>query len=202
MRLHWAAFSRGRSAWRPSLVPIRMAAADEFTPAQKQELGAFIRDYSSAIPKSCARRSTRSTSTTSRSPRPSGKRSCRSRRPAVLVAVPGERRQSQGNGDAGRVLRLQLPLLQGRPARHGAADEGRPQSQARPQGFPGARPGLGRGRPSGERRAQSIARRPLLAVPQQAAGMHGPIGKAEALAVAANSASTWTGSPRTWRARR
>ena len=44
MKLHWAACVAamiGLSA----LVPAAQAAADEFTPAQKQEMGAFIKDY-------------------------------------------------------------------------------------------------------------------------------------------------------------
>jgi len=45
MRLNFAACLAGALALATVLMPIRMAAADEFTPAQKQELGAFVRDY-------------------------------------------------------------------------------------------------------------------------------------------------------------
>jgi protein-disulfide isomerase len=45
MRLNFAACFAGALALATILTPIRMAAADEFTPAQKKELGAFVRDY-------------------------------------------------------------------------------------------------------------------------------------------------------------
>ena len=44
MKLHWAAFVAA-TLGLAALAPLAPAAADEFTPAQKQELGAFIKDY-------------------------------------------------------------------------------------------------------------------------------------------------------------
>ncbi len=44
MKLHWAACVAAMIGVA-ALVPARQAAADEFTPAQKQEMGAFIKDY-------------------------------------------------------------------------------------------------------------------------------------------------------------
>jgi protein-disulfide isomerase len=44
MKLHWAAFVAAMIGLA-ALAPLAPAAADEFTPAQKQELGAFIKDY-------------------------------------------------------------------------------------------------------------------------------------------------------------
>ncbi len=51
------------------------ARADEFTPAQKQELGAFIHDYLVSNPEVLRTRSRRSTSRTRRPRRPSARRS-------------------------------------------------------------------------------------------------------------------------------
>ena len=45
MRLKFAACFAGALALATVLAPIRMAAADDFTPEQKKELGAFIKDY-------------------------------------------------------------------------------------------------------------------------------------------------------------
>jgi len=45
MRFNFAACLAGALALASVVAPIRMAAADEFTPAQKQELGAFVKDY-------------------------------------------------------------------------------------------------------------------------------------------------------------
>ena len=45
MRLNFAACFAGALALAAILAPIGMAAADEFTPAQKKELGAFVKDY-------------------------------------------------------------------------------------------------------------------------------------------------------------
>jgi protein-disulfide isomerase len=44
MKLHWAAFVAA-TIGLAALAPLAPAAADEFTPAQKQELGPIIRDY-------------------------------------------------------------------------------------------------------------------------------------------------------------
>ncbi len=45
MRLNFAACFAGVLGLAAVLAPICMAAADEFTPAQKKELGSFIKDY-------------------------------------------------------------------------------------------------------------------------------------------------------------
>jgi len=45
MRFKFAACFAGALALATVLAPIRMAAADDFTPEQKKELGAFIKDY-------------------------------------------------------------------------------------------------------------------------------------------------------------
>ena len=45
MRFKFAAYLAGALALAAVAAPIGMAAADEFTPAQKQELGAFVKDY-------------------------------------------------------------------------------------------------------------------------------------------------------------
>ena len=50
MRWSFAACLTGALALASLVAPIGVAAADEFTPAQKQELGAFIRDYLVANP--------------------------------------------------------------------------------------------------------------------------------------------------------
>jgi len=44
MKLHWAACVAAMLGWA-ALAPLAPAAAAEFTPAQKEELGAFIKDY-------------------------------------------------------------------------------------------------------------------------------------------------------------
>ena len=44
MKLHWVAFVAA-TIGLAALAPLAPAAADEFTPAQKQELGPIIRDY-------------------------------------------------------------------------------------------------------------------------------------------------------------
>ena len=44
MKLHWAAFVAA-TLGLAALAPFAPATADEFSPAQKQELGAFIKDY-------------------------------------------------------------------------------------------------------------------------------------------------------------
>lgn len=45
MKFYFSACVAGALALAAVLAPIGMAAADEFTPAQKKELGAFVRDY-------------------------------------------------------------------------------------------------------------------------------------------------------------
>jgi protein-disulfide isomerase len=45
MRLHFAAFIAGALALGAFLAPIGATAADEFSPAQKKELAAFVKDY-------------------------------------------------------------------------------------------------------------------------------------------------------------
>ncbi|MGD1036709.1 MAG: DsbA family protein [Roseiarcus sp.] len=45
MRFEFAAYLAGALALASFVAPIGVAAADEFTPVQKKELGAFVRDY-------------------------------------------------------------------------------------------------------------------------------------------------------------
>ncbi len=85
----------------------------------------------------------------------------------------------QGNVTSGRVLRLQLRLLQARAARHAHAAQDRSQSQIRAQGIPGARRRLGRSRACRGRRAhagpdrQEIHRVPPEAARRPRAGRQG-----------------------------
>ena len=82
-------------------------------------------------------------------------------------------RQSAGRRHHGRVLRLQLRLLQARAGRHDRADEGRSEAAGRAQGIPGARrrldaggAGRGRGAHAGQDRRQEVSRIPPEAVHQ------------------------------------
>ena len=148
------------------------ARADEFTPAQKAELGAFIKDYLVKHPDVL--------------------------RAAIEALdkhdkdVAEARAQEGGRGPVGSVVQLEdIRPTVGNPK--GAATlveffdynchyckgalpditrlmKDDPNLQARPEGFPGARAGLGRGRPRGDRRAQPVAGRQVLGFPHEAAG--------------------------------
>ena len=103
--------------------------------------------------------------------REASRRGHRKQRDAVQFAASGGARQPAGQRHDGRVLRLQLRLLQARPARHARSVEDRPQSQIRAQGIPGSRRGLGRGRPCRGRRAHAgHDRQEIHRVPPEAAG--------------------------------
>ena len=64
---------------------------------------------------------------------------------ALRFRPPGRSRQPEGRRHPGRVLRLQLRLLQARPRRHAEAHRDRQEPPARAEGVPGPRRRLGRG---------------------------------------------------------
>ena len=76
-------------------------------------------------------------------------------RHAFQLAASGRAWQPAGQRHHGRVLRLQLWILQTRPARYARSVEGRRQSQIRAQGIPGSGRGLGRGCAGRGRRAHA-----------------------------------------------
>ena len=92
------------------------------------------------------------------------------RRGDLQFAAPGRARQSAGRRHVGRVLRLQLRLLQARAGRHDRADEGRSEAEGRAQGIPGARRRLGRGGAGRGRGAHAGQdRRRSISIPPEAA---------------------------------
>ena len=159
--------------------------ADEFTPAQKQELGAFIKDYLVNNP-DVLREAIEALDKRDKEVAEAEQKKVVADQAgrSVQLEISGDDRQSQGERDPGRILRLQLPLLQRRAARRHQADEGRSEPQAGSQGLSGAGARLGRGGESGERGAQSIAGRQFWPFHYKLLATHGPVGKTEALAVA------------------
>ncbi len=102
------------------------------------------------------------------------------------LAAPGHARQSAGRRHPGRVLRLQLRLLQARPGRHDRPDEERPQAQVRAQGIPGARRRLGEAAQVAVavRMQDKTGGKKYLDFHQKLLGGRGQADKARALAVA------------------
>ena len=183
MRLTAALFAAGFAA--ASCFVVLPAFADEFSPAQKQELGTFIRDYLVNNPGRSARsdrgaRQARQGDGRSRAAEDGGEPSGA----AFQLQIPGDDWQSEGERHPGRIFRLQLPVLQRGVAGHHQADEGRPKPQAGAEGFPRAPARLGRSGEGRKRSPQPVARRQVLGLPHEAPGDPRAVGKAEALAVA------------------
>ena len=86
-------------------------SADEFTPAQKQELGAFIKDYLVNNPEvlreaiEALDKHDKETADAERQ-----KVVANQSERSVQLEISGDPRQSEGQRDARRILRLQLPL--------------------------------------------------------------------------------------------
>ena len=189
-----------------------LAVAIAFAPAaragtlsadQKQELGGFIREYLVSHPEVLREAIEALDKHDKETAKQAQEKAVADlARPDLPLEIPGRRRQSQGERDAGRVLRLQLPFLQGRAARRRAADEGGPEPSRGAEGFSGPRAGLGRGRPRRLRRAQPASRRQASGISTTScSACTGPSARRRRSPSPRSWASTWTGSKRTWRAR-
>ena len=127
------------------------------------------------------------------------------RRDHLQFAAPGDARQSAGRRHHGRVLRLQLRLLQARHDRHARSDEERSEAQVRAQGISRAgrrldagRAGRGRGAHAGQDRRQEVSRIPSEAARRPRPGRQG----ARARGRQGGRPRHGARSRRTWRATR
>ena len=170
------------SAALASALPAR---ADDFTPAQKQELGAFIDDYLVRIPRSCATPSRRSSSAT----RPGRRGDDRRPSPARPVPLFSSKYQATiGNPNASATLveffDYNCHYCKGALPDIAKLIKDDPNLKVVLKDFPVLGPGSVRPPRSPPPARNQLPGDRFWAFHYKLLGSHGPIGKAEAMAVA------------------